>query len=89
MGESEDIEKVVRALAKVPPKDLLIIELANRFTRNGQLDYDALAEVQPEVTMAIAEAKMYGAYTMQAVDTLENLEAIPADVGFGHPSLPE
>jgi len=87
--ESENIERVVRALAKVPPKDLLIIELANRFTRYGQLDNDALADAQPEVNMAIAEAKMYGAYTIQAVDTLEHLEAIPEDVGPGHHSIPE
>ncbi|GAJ00920.1 unnamed protein product, partial [marine sediment metagenome] len=67
----------------------LIIELANRFTKDGQLDYDALAEAQPEVNVAIAEAKMYGAYTIRAVSTLEQLEAIPADVGSGHPALPE
>ena len=88
MGEPENIERVVRALAKVPPKDLLIIELANRFTKDSQLDYDALAEAQPEVNMAVAEAKMYGAHTIRAVSTLEQLEAIP-DVGPGHPSLSE
>ena len=81
MSEPENIEKVVSALEKVPAKELLIIELANRFVKDGQLDYDTLAEAQPDVAMAIAEAKMYGAYTMRAVDTLENLEAIPADVG--------
>ena len=89
MSEPENIERVVRALRKVPPKNLLIIELANRFTRDGQLDYDALAEAQPEVNVAIAEAKMYGTHTIRAVDTLERLEAIPADVGLGHTSLPE
>ena len=81
MSESENIEQVVRALEKVPPKKLLIIELANRFMKDGQLDYDALAEVQPDVELAVAEAKMYGAHTIRAVDTLENLEAIPTDVG--------
>ncbi len=88
MSEPENIERVVRALAKVPPKDLLIIELANRFTKDGQLDYDALADAQPEVNVAIAEAKMYGAHTIRAVSTLEQLEAIP-DVGPGHPSPSE
>lgn len=77
MGEPENIEKVIRALAKVPPKELLIIELANRYMKDGELDYDALAEIQPEVNVAVAEAKMYGARTIQAVDTLERLEAIP------------
>ena len=88
MTEFENIERVVCALAKVPPKELLIIELANRFMKDGQLGYDALAEAQPEVNRAIAEAKMYGAHTIRAVSTLEQLEAIP-DVGPGHPSPSE
>lgn len=77
MTEVDDIEKVVRALAKVPPKSLLIIEMVNRFMKDGQLDNDALADAQPEVNVAIAEAKMYGSQTLRAVDTLERLEAIP------------
>lgn len=80
MTEAENIEKVVRALEKVPPKSLLIIELANRFMKDGQLDNDALADAQPEVNVAVAEAKMYGTHTLRAVSTLEQLEAIP-DVG--------
>lgn len=89
MSEADNIEKVVRALEKVPPKQLLIIELVNRFTKDGQLDYDALAEAQPEVHLAIAEAKMYGAYTLRAVDALEHLEAIPADVGPRNSAISE
>ena len=88
MSEADNIERVVRTLAKVPPKDLLIIELVNLYTKDGKLDYDALAEVQPEVNVAIAEAKMYGAHTIRAVSALEQLEAIP-DVGPGHPSPSE
>ncbi len=84
MNEPEYIKRVVRALKKVPPKKLLIIELVNRFTVNGELDVEALAEAEPEINLAIAEAKMYGAHTIRAVDTLERLEAIPADVGPGH-----
>jgi len=80
MNESEYIERVFCALKKVPPKSLLIIELANRFTKDGELDFIGLTEVQPEVNMACAEAKMYGAHTLVAVDTLKRLEAMPADV---------
>ncbi len=80
MTEAENIERVVRALEKVPAKSLLIIEMVNRFMKDGQLDNDALAEAQPEVNVAVAEAKMYGAHTLRAVSTLEQLEAIP-DVG--------
>lgn len=81
MNESESIERVISALEKVPPKSLLIIELANRFTKDGSMDFTGLAEAQPEVNLAIAEAKMYGAHTLVAVDTLRKLEARPADVG--------
>ena len=89
MNEPQDIERLISALKKVPAKRLMIIELANRFTIDGQLDYDGLAQVQPEVNLAIAEAKMYGANTLVAVDTLKRQEAIPADVGPGHPALSE
>ena len=89
MSEPANIEKIVQALEKVPAKQLLIIELVNRFTIDGELDYDALAENQPEVELAIAEAKMYGAFTLRAVDTLERLEAIPSDVGSENPSVSE
>jgi hypothetical protein len=81
MSESENIDRVICALKKVPAKQLLIIELANRFTRDGELDYEGLTEVQPEVNMAIAEAKIYGSYTLVAVNTLKRVEAIAADVG--------
>jgi len=88
VSESENIERVVRALEKVPPKTLLIIELVNRFMKDGQLDNDALADAQPEVNVAVAEAKMYGTHTLRAVSTLEQLEAIP-DVGSGSHSPAE
>ncbi|GAH37614.1 unnamed protein product [marine sediment metagenome] len=76
MNEPECIEKVVSALAKVPAKQLLIIELANRLTKDGELDYDGMAEAEPEINLAIAEAKMYGAHTMVAVDSLRRLKAV-------------
>jgi hypothetical protein len=74
MSERETIDKVVTALRKVPKKELLIIELANRVcTEDGQLDYDELEKIQPEVNLAVAEAKMYGAYTVMAVNALQRL----------------
>ena len=81
MTESADIERVVAALKKVPEKRLLMIDLANRIPmKDGQLDYDAVTAIQPEVNMAIAEAKMYGAQTLMAVDTLKKLDAGKEDV---------
>ncbi len=81
MGESEGIERIIASLKTVPDKHLLIIELANKAPRkDGELDYDELANIQPEVNMAIAEAKMYGAHTLMAVDTLKKLAAGEGDV---------
>ncbi|MDO8717333.1 MAG: hypothetical protein Q7J73_11100 [Dehalococcoidales bacterium] len=76
MTEAADIERVVAALRKVPEKRLLLIDLANRIPmKDGQLDYDAVTAIQPEVNMAIVEAKMYGTQTLMAVDSLKRLIA--------------
>ena len=76
MTEAADIERVVASLKKVPEKRLLMIDLANRIPmKDGQLDYDAVTAIQPEVNMAIAEAKMYGAQTLMAVDSLKRVIA--------------
>lgn len=80
MSQEQDINRLVCALQKVPAKKLMIIELANRLTADGELDYDALSQCQPEVNLATAEAKMYGAHTMVAVDTLKRLRAVGEDV---------
>ena len=80
MTESADIERVVAALKKVPEKRLLIIDLTNRIPmKDGQLDYDAVTAIQPEVNTAIAEAKMYGTQTLMAVDSLKRVIAQSRD----------
>jgi len=80
VNESEDIERVVHALKSVPPKKLLIIELVNQLTiKYGELDYAELAERQPEINLAIAEAKAYGTHTIQAVDALIRLQSREGD----------
>jgi hypothetical protein len=77
MTEVGNIDRVVTALLKVPEKKLLIIELANTIPIvNGELDYAELANRQLEINLAIAEAKVYGAHTLQAVDSLVRLRAI-------------
>ena len=77
MKESEATDRIILALKKVPKKDLLIIELANRLCKSdGELDYEELEDIQPEVNLAIAEAKMYGAHTMIAVAALRNLAPV-------------
>jgi hypothetical protein len=76
MTEAESIDRIVTALIKIPEKKLLIIELANTIPIiNGELDYRELADRQLAVNLAIAEAKVYGAHTMQAVDSLVRLRA--------------
>ena len=77
MTETENIDRVVTALLKVPEKKLLIIEIANTIPIvNGELDYAELANRQLEINLAITEAKVYGAHTLLAVDSLVRLRAI-------------
>ena len=76
MTEAENIDRVVTALLKVPEKKLLIIEIANTIPIvNGELDYNELANMQLNVNLAIAEAKVYGSHTLMAVDSLVRLRA--------------
>lgn len=76
MSEVENIERVVAALQKVPEKKLLIVELVNRVPiKHGELDYAVLSDMQPQINLAITEAKAYGAHTIQAVDVLVRLRA--------------
>lgn len=81
MNETEALDRVVAALRKVKEKRLLIIDLANKAcSPSGELDFDLLNDMKPEVNLAIAEAKMYGAYTLMAVDVLKRLPAKVNDV---------
>ena len=76
MTEAENIDRVVTALLKVPEKKLLIIEIANAIPIvNGELDYNELANMQLDINLAIAEAKVYGSHTLLAVDSLVRLRA--------------
>lgn len=82
MSESDYINRVIASLKKVPEKHLRIIDLANTIKmKDGAFDYDELSDIEPEVNMAIAEAKMYGTHTLRAVDTLKNLSKGEEDVG--------
>ena len=72
-----NIDLVVQALKKVPEKRLLIIDLVNRVPLNGgDLDHLELARIQPEVNLAVAEAKAYGAHTLMAVNALVRVPAV-------------
>jgi hypothetical protein len=84
MNEAEYIDLIVKALRKVPAKRLLLIELANKIPIvNGVPDEKVLAEMQPEINLATAEAKMYGAHTMSVVVTLSMLLKGELNVGPG------
>ena len=76
MTEPEDMDRIITALLKAPEKRLLIIEIANTIPIvNGELDYNELSNRQLDIKLAIAEAKVYGAHTMQAVESLIRLRA--------------
>jgi hypothetical protein len=80
MSESEDINKVVEILRKVPAKKLRIIELANSIPiKDGIFDAVTLENLRPEINVAIAEAKAYGSTTIMAVDALVRLSIRPED----------
>ena len=72
VSEKENIARVVGALKKVPEKRLLLIDLANQLCLpNGDLDIDQLVARQPEVNLAVVEAKAYGNATVKALNALK------------------
>lgn len=78
---ADDIDKVVRALGKVPETRLLILELARDLVNaDGQVDYDRLAEKQREVNLAVAEAQAYSKGTKRAIESLAPLPSRPGEV---------
>ena len=65
---------VVRVIGRVPEKRLRVFELAAQLlTPAGELDSEAAADREPEVNLAIAEARAYGRATEQAVEALRRL----------------
>ncbi len=91
MREAENIDQVVKAIRKVPPTNLLLIELANSLPlKGGTFDYEVLTEKQLEVNLALQESKMYGAYTMLAVNALLSLKGVnESHVGPATADIPE
>ncbi|KKM60929.1 hypothetical protein LCGC14_1536830 [marine sediment metagenome] len=76
MSEPEDIQKVARALLKVPETNLLLIELARDVvTEDGELDIDRLSEIPKEVNLAVAQAQAYTKGTDRARQALKPLQA--------------
>jgi hypothetical protein len=74
--DSENIDRVVVAIMTVPEKKLRIIAFVNSIPIvNGGLDYKILSEKAPEINLIITEAKVYGAHTMQAVESLLTVRA--------------
>lgn len=74
MDESQ--ERVIRALASTPPKQLKIIELAwEVLDEQGMLDSEAASKRAPEINLALAEAKTYAQATARAVTALVGLPA--------------
>jgi len=80
MAETEDIQKVVRALEKVPETYLLLVELArDTVTEDGLLDIDRLCEIPKEVNLAVAQAAAYTKGTDRARQALKPLQARPGE----------
>jgi PRTRC genetic system protein C len=65
---------VVAILRRVPEKRLRVFELAAELLdARGDLDVDEAARRQPEINLAVAEAKAYAAATQQASEALRRL----------------
>jgi hypothetical protein len=72
----ESHERVIRALASTPPKQLKIIELAwEVLDEHGKLDPEVATQRAPEINLALAEAKTYAKATAMAVQALAGLPA--------------
>lgn len=69
-------ERVIRALASTPPKQLKIIELAwEILDEHGAIDPTVAVERAPDINLALAEAKTYARATAAAVRALVDLPA--------------
>jgi PRTRC genetic system protein C len=68
-----DLAAIIRS---VPEKRLRVFELAAELLgADGQLDLEAAADREPELNLAIAEAKGYAGATEAAVEALRRLPA--------------
>lgn len=72
--EPEMIDLVIKAIAGVPEKRLRVVDLINRFYdgKHGMKD-EELAAHQPEINLAVAEAKAYATQTENAYRALRDL----------------
>lgn len=72
-GRSRDVIAVLR---RVPAKRLRLFELAAELLdERGEVDVDGAAARQPELNLAVAEAKAYARATQQAAEALRQLPA--------------
>ncbi len=73
---SDDTDRVLRALATVPEKSLLIIELTRELVGpDGQVDYNKASERAAAVNLAVAEAEGYVRGTARAITALQQIPA--------------
>ncbi len=75
-GAPPSTREILHILGTVPEKHLRVFELASALLdRDGELDIDAAAGLQPEINLAVAEAKSYARATGRAVEALRRLPA--------------
>jgi len=69
-----DHDRVIKALATVPEKRLLIIDLVGELTTDkGALNYKLVSERTPDINLAVAEARVYARATAMAINALNNI----------------
>ncbi|MFA5500398.1 MAG: PRTRC system protein C [Candidatus Omnitrophota bacterium] len=81
-GEAAMIDRVVSTLREVPTKSLRLVELANSIPiKNGVMDEEELECLEPEIKLAVIEAKNYSNQTILAVAALKEVGARQENVG--------
>ena len=67
---------VIAVLRRVPERRLRIVELAAELLgADGEVDADLAAERQPDINLAVAEARAYARTNQQAAEALRQLPA--------------
>ncbi len=74
--EREEVLGVLEAVSSLPPKRLLVMELApSLFDERGDLKVEEAADRQPEINLAAVEVHAYARETQGLIEVLRSLPA--------------
>lgn len=80
LTEAEAIDNIIAILKTVPPKSLMLIEIANEIRfKDGAPDFEQIEAMQPEIKLAVQEASVYGGHTIMMVEQLSRMDGSVAE----------